>query len=119
MSVCGTEAVLCTTSDAVQLAVDDDQQLHVSYLSSPINASRSVWTRVMLSNLFRILNAGPQALAIHLPPVIYSAGSAVDGELEINFRKLQEDNIDQVQVRLRGSARVCVHVLRVRPFESR
>ncbi|KAI0757927.1 hypothetical protein C8Q74DRAFT_1319879 [Fomes fomentarius] len=63
----------------------------------------------MLSNLFRSLNAGPQALTIHLPPVIYSAGSAVDGELEIDFRKLQEDNIDEVQVRLRGSARVCVH----------
>ncbi|KAI0741772.1 hypothetical protein C8Q80DRAFT_1110257 [Daedaleopsis nitida] len=41
------------------------------------------------------------ALAVHLPPIIYTNGSTVEGEVEIDFRALQEENIDEVQARFR------------------
>ena len=49
-------------------------------------------------------NATP-ALVVYLPPMTYASGSTVDGEVEVDFRKLQEDNIEEIHVRLRGTAR--------------
>ena len=52
-------------------------------------------------------NATP-ALVVYLPPMTYVSGSTVDGEVEVDFRKLQEDNIEEIHVRLRGTARTYV-----------
>ncbi len=44
------------------------------------------------------------ALTICIPPAIYAAGSSIEGEVAIDFRQLREENIEEVQVRLRGSS---------------
>ncbi|KAI1791734.1 hypothetical protein LXA43DRAFT_888775 [Ganoderma leucocontextum] len=44
----------------------------------------------------------PAALAVYFAPAIYTAGSVIEGEVELNFRQLREDNIDEVHVKLRG-----------------
>ena len=48
------------------------------------------------------------ALTVHVPPAIYAAGSTIAGEVELDFRQLRDDNIDEVHVRLRGASKTCV-----------
>ena len=50
------------------------------------------------------------ALTVYVPPAIYSAGSTIAGEVELDFRHLQEEKIDEVQVRLRGASKTCVRL---------
>ena len=47
-------------------------------------------------------NKAPTALAVYYPPAVYTPGSVMEGEVELNFRQIQEDNIDEVHVKLRG-----------------
>ena len=46
----------------------------------------------------------PAALAVYFAPAVYTPGSTIEGEVELNFRLLREDNIDDVHVKLRGIA---------------
>lgn len=48
------------------------------------------------------------ALTVYIPPAIYPAGSTVEGEVSIDFRQLQEEHIEEVQIRLRGSSKTSV-----------
>ncbi|KAI0691289.1 hypothetical protein C8T65DRAFT_745494 [Cerioporus squamosus] len=45
------------------------------------------------------------ALTVYVPPAIYAAGSKIEGEVEIQFRDLQEENVEEVQLRLRGTSK--------------
>ena len=47
------------------------------------------------------------ALTVYIPPAIYAAGSTIAGEVELDFRQLRDDNIDEVHVRLRGASKTC------------
>ncbi|PIL28281.1 hypothetical protein GSI_09569 [Ganoderma sinense ZZ0214-1] len=49
------------------------------------------------------------ALAVYFPPSVYTPGSTIEGEVELNFRHLREDNIDEVHVKLRGIAYTCIN----------
>ncbi|PIL33878.1 hypothetical protein GSI_03584 [Ganoderma sinense ZZ0214-1] len=49
------------------------------------------------------------ALTVYIPPAIYAAGSSIEGEVAIDFRQLREENIEEVQVRLRGSSHTAIH----------
>nr|VWO99828.1 Structural maintenance of chromosomes protein [Ganoderma boninense] len=51
----------------------------------------------------------PAALAVYFPPAVYTPGSTIEGEVELNFRQLREDNIDEVHVKLRGLAYTCIN----------
>ena len=44
------------------------------------------------------------ALTVYIPPAIYAAGNSIEGEVAIDFRQLREENIEEVQVRLRGAS---------------
>ncbi|KAI0364610.1 hypothetical protein BV20DRAFT_974265 [Pilatotrama ljubarskyi] len=44
-------------------------------------------------------------ISIRLPAVLFVSGCPVEGELELDFRGLQRDNIQEVHVKLRGSAK--------------
>ncbi|KAI0355527.1 hypothetical protein OH77DRAFT_333492 [Trametes cingulata] len=44
-------------------------------------------------------------ISIGLPAVLFVSGCAVEGELELDFRGLQKDDIQEVHVKLRGSAK--------------
>ncbi len=48
------------------------------------------------------------ALTVYIPPAIYVAGSTIEGEVEMRFPDLQDENIEEVQLRLRGSSRTYV-----------
>ena len=48
------------------------------------------------------------ALTIYVPPAIYTEGSTVAGEVSIDFRQLREENVEEVQLRLRGSSKTSV-----------
>ncbi len=54
----------------------------------------------------------PAALAVYFPPAVYTPGSVIEGEVELNFRQLREDNIDEVHVKLRGLAYTYVDPIR-------
>ncbi|RPD67560.1 hypothetical protein L226DRAFT_529885 [Lentinus tigrinus ALCF2SS1-7] len=49
-----------------------------------------------------------QALTLSIPPTIFCAGSDVEGEVLLDFRQLQQENIQQVYVKLRGSVQTMV-----------
>lgn len=51
------------------------------------------------------------ALTVYIPPAVYSAGSTIAGEVEVDFRQLQEEKIEEVHVRIRGSAKTFVPCL--------
>ena len=48
-------------------------------------------------------NPSPSPVSVHLPKVIYASGNSVEGEVEINISQIQDDNIEEVQVELRGA----------------
>ncbi|KAI0737846.1 hypothetical protein C8Q80DRAFT_1114565 [Daedaleopsis nitida] len=58
------------------------------------------------------------ALTIHIPPAIYVAGSTIEGEVEVDFRALQEEKIEEVRIRLRGAAKTWIHHDRTHLFET-
>ncbi|KAH9884968.1 hypothetical protein C8Q73DRAFT_347945 [Cubamyces lactineus] len=43
-------------------------------------------------------------ISIHLTRTLFVSGCAVEGEVELNFRRIHEDNVQSVHVKLRGSA---------------
>ncbi|KAI0691290.1 hypothetical protein C8T65DRAFT_670569 [Cerioporus squamosus] len=49
-----------------------------------------------------------QALNLSIPPTIYCAGSNVEGEVLVDFRRVQEEGIQQVHVKLRGSVHTMI-----------
>ncbi|RDX47805.1 hypothetical protein OH76DRAFT_1484486 [Lentinus brumalis] len=49
-----------------------------------------------------------QALRLSLPSMVYCAGSNVEGEVLLDFRQLREEDIQQVQVKLRGSVHTMI-----------
>ncbi|RPD67561.1 hypothetical protein L226DRAFT_566250 [Lentinus tigrinus ALCF2SS1-7] len=49
------------------------------------------------------------ALTVYIPPAIYAAGSTIDGEVQIQFRDLQDENIEEVQLRLRGTSKTFIN----------
>ncbi|KAM5536525.1 hypothetical protein V8D89_009802 [Ganoderma adspersum] len=51
----------------------------------------------------------PAALAVYFAPAVYTPGSTIEGEVELNFRLLREDNIDEVHVKLRGIASTIIN----------
>ncbi|KAH9939408.1 uncharacterized protein BXZ73DRAFT_99613 [Epithele typhae] len=48
------------------------------------------------------LSSTSSAIPLHVPPVIHPSGSMVEGHVAINLRLVHEEDIDEVQVRLRG-----------------
>ncbi|KAH9884972.1 hypothetical protein C8Q73DRAFT_348094 [Cubamyces lactineus] len=48
------------------------------------------------------------AVSIRLPKKIYVSGSVIEAELELNFRQLHEENIREVRVELRGTAKTVI-----------
>ncbi|TFK85458.1 hypothetical protein K466DRAFT_601153 [Polyporus arcularius HHB13444] len=48
------------------------------------------------------------ALTVYIPPAIYVAGSTIEGEVEMRFPDLQDENIEEVQLRLRGTSRTVI-----------
>ena len=49
------------------------------------------------------------ALTLALPPTIYVAGGFIEGEVLIDFRQLQQENIQEVHLKLRGVLQTFVH----------
>lgn len=52
------------------------------------------------------------ALTLALPPTIYVAGGFIEGEVLIDFRQLQQENIQEVHLKLRGVLQTFVHSFR-------
>ncbi|KAH9884969.1 hypothetical protein C8Q73DRAFT_718671 [Cubamyces lactineus] len=48
------------------------------------------------------------AVRIHLPGNIFVAGCAIEGEAELNVRQLQEENIQEVRIDLKGVAKIAI-----------
>ncbi|KAI0800098.1 hypothetical protein C8Q74DRAFT_1214134 [Fomes fomentarius] len=57
------------------------------------------------------------AITVYVPPAVYSAGSIVSGEVHIDFRQLQEEKIEEVSVRLRGTSKTWIHRDKVNTWE--
>ena len=55
-----------------------------------------------------IVSGAPSCFTLHVPPAVYASGSALEGEVEINLRELNEDEVEEVRVELRGSSYTCV-----------
>lgn len=45
------------------------------------------------------------AISVHLARTFLLSGHSVEGEVELNFQELQQDNIQEVHVKLRGVVR--------------
>ena len=72
---------------------------------TPLPRDRAVYplTTSMLSRF-----TSTSAFSVYIPPAIYPAGATIEGEVELRFRDLQEENIEEVQLRLRGTSRTYV-----------
>ncbi|KAI0774618.1 hypothetical protein BD413DRAFT_535211 [Trametes elegans] len=62
---------------------------------------------MVLSTLTSSIKPG---ITLHLPPKLYVSGSSVEGEVELDFGLLRQDNIEEVHVKLRGIARTVLTV---------
>ncbi|KAI0650969.1 hypothetical protein C8Q79DRAFT_1007179 [Trametes meyenii] len=51
-----------------------------------------------------MLLSKPSGISVHLPPALYVSGHWVEGKVELNLEQLQQDNIQEVHVKLRGYA---------------
>ncbi|KAI0650970.1 hypothetical protein C8Q79DRAFT_945987 [Trametes meyenii] len=49
--------------------------------------------------------SGDQAISLRLHHNIYVSGCPIDGEIVVNYRLLQEDGVQEIYVKLRGSAK--------------
>ncbi|RPD67563.1 hypothetical protein L226DRAFT_499814 [Lentinus tigrinus ALCF2SS1-7] len=56
-----------------------------------------------------ISSSSPPPFVLHIPPLVYVAGGTIGGEVEIDFRQLREQNIEEIQVRLRGRSETYIH----------
>ena len=65
--------------------------------------------------MFSKSNKAPAALAVYYPPAVYTPGSIIEGEVELNFRQIREDDIDEVHVKLRGISYTYVTHVRAEP----
>ncbi|KAI0832908.1 hypothetical protein BC628DRAFT_1415138 [Trametes gibbosa] len=54
------------------------------------------------------MSSSNSAISISLPHNLHVSGCSVEGEIALNFRHIQEDNIQEVHVKLRGFARTSV-----------
>ncbi|KAI0691288.1 hypothetical protein C8T65DRAFT_670562 [Cerioporus squamosus] len=61
----------------------------------------------MLSRLLSSSSTPP--FFIHVPPLVYAAGSTVDGEVEIDFRQLREQHVEEILVRLYGTSETYIY----------
>ncbi|KAH9939407.1 uncharacterized protein BXZ73DRAFT_43774 [Epithele typhae] len=52
--------------------------------------------------MFSRLSSTSNAIVPHIPPAIHPSGSSVEGHVAINLRLVHEEDISEVQVRLRG-----------------
>ncbi|KAI0793699.1 hypothetical protein C8Q74DRAFT_1445288 [Fomes fomentarius] len=59
-------------------------------------------------SVFKSTSTSKPPFTILVPPLIYPAGSAVEGEVELDFRRLLEENIEKVQLRLHGTAETAI-----------
>ncbi|KAI0328194.1 hypothetical protein GY45DRAFT_1326605 [Cubamyces sp. BRFM 1775] len=59
---------------------------------------------ILPNSPFASANARP-AISIHLPRSVFVSGCAIEGEVELDFRQLREDSIQEVQLMLQGAAR--------------
>ncbi|KAI8989923.1 hypothetical protein BD414DRAFT_460256 [Trametes punicea] len=48
------------------------------------------------------------AIIVHLPRSLHVSGCPVEGEVELDFRRLHEENINEVHLKLRGSAETII-----------
>ncbi|KAI0328198.1 hypothetical protein GY45DRAFT_1326611 [Cubamyces sp. BRFM 1775] len=48
------------------------------------------------------------AVSIHLPRTIYVSGCVIEAELELNFREVREENIQEIRVELKGIAKTVI-----------
>ncbi len=58
-----------------------------------------------------MFNSSTYAVTLYTPPVVYTPGSTISGEVEIDFRQLQEEKIEAVFVHLRGSFKTYVSII--------
>lgn len=54
------------------------------------------------------LSTKSDALTLHFPPAVRVAGETLTGSVDLHFARAQEENIQQVRVKLRGSIVTCV-----------
>ncbi|KAJ8474382.1 hypothetical protein ONZ51_g7260 [Trametes cubensis] len=59
---------------------------------------------ILANSPFASTSARP-AILIHIPRSVFVSGCAIEGEIELDFRQLREDNIREVQLLLDGAAR--------------
>ncbi|KAI0641603.1 hypothetical protein C8Q79DRAFT_919106 [Trametes meyenii] len=52
--------------------------------------------------------SNPAAILVNLPRTLYVSGCAIEGEVELNFRQLAQDNIQEIHVKLRGNAKTVI-----------
>lgn len=63
----------------------------------------NLWSCIAMFSVFKSTSTSKPPFTILVPPLIYPAGSAVEGEVELDFRRLLEENIEKVQLRLHGT----------------
>ncbi|PIL37728.1 hypothetical protein GSI_01422 [Ganoderma sinense ZZ0214-1] len=51
-----------------------------------------------------ITTGAPSCFTLHIPPAVYVSGSTLEGEVELNLRELNQDEVEEVHVELRGSS---------------
>ena len=49
------------------------------------------------------MSSSTQALTLSVPSTLYCAGSDVEGEVLLDFRQVQQENIQHVHIKLKGS----------------
>ncbi|KAI0665732.1 hypothetical protein C8Q78DRAFT_985738 [Trametes maxima] len=52
--------------------------------------------------------SNPAAISVNLPRTLYVSGCAIEGEVELDFRQLAQDSIQEVHVKLRGNAKTII-----------
>ncbi|KAI0328202.1 hypothetical protein GY45DRAFT_1018697 [Cubamyces sp. BRFM 1775] len=50
------------------------------------------------------VSSSSSAISVHLTRALFVSGCAVEGEVQLNFRHIHEENIQSVHIKLRGSA---------------
>ncbi|OSC96389.1 hypothetical protein PYCCODRAFT_1441092 [Trametes coccinea BRFM310] len=74
------------------------------------------WRRSRPDNLATAAQASSSAtssncgVTVHLPSNLYVSGGPVEGEVELDFAQLRQDNIQDVRVKLRGRAETFVTI---------
>lgn len=58
--------------------------------------------------MFDALSTKSDAFTLHFAPTVRVAGGTLAGSVDLHFALAQEENIQQVRVKLRGSIVTCV-----------